>query len=432
MSDENQNIENFLRKGLGNKEFQYREEDWEKLEARLDALPPGPTAGMTTGKWIALSGVLVAISFFSGWFLNGQLQPEKIVSQEMVETPSTNLPEQFIERGLPGETDPSAGGPKTAGELSASNGVSVESGNTQDPVVVTGGPAEESLVDGAEGEEVYPIDAENERSRSNRAWASPAQNKAGAFAGLRSKAARFAGSELLPITFEFEGASYRPELTIEASSKEVKSNSFYKLAVGAAVSPDFSSTRPAPRLNEIGKSYGVFVEFRPLSKWRISTGVFKADKVYSAGRGDYSPPLYNGWPDGVEPTNTDAACNVLDIPLTAGYRLIDGRKTSFWLSGGISSYWMLSESYQYHYDDYSGYRLEGWWGENGSRHPFSVLSFSFSVETFLTQTVSLKVEPFFKAPLAGVGYGKVNLYTSGAFFSVRYHFLKSNQLNQSL
>lgn len=429
MSEENQNIENFLRKGLENKEFQYREEDWKKLEDRLGALPPGPSPGMTTGKWMAISGALVVVSFVAGWFLNSQLQSEEMISQEVVNTSETNLPAEVPARDLAGETDQLASGSKTMEGARIANGVPVESADGPGRGVAAGsGLAEKTPVDGTE-EDINPIlDTEKEVARSNMASAAPAQYQAGAFARLHGKAAQFAGNELPPITLEFEEISYRPDfITNDVSSGEVKGNVLYKLAVGAAVSPDFSSTRPAPRLNEIGKSYGVFVEFQPLSKWRISTGVFKADKVYSAGRGDYSPPLYYGWPDGVEPTSTDAACDVLDIPLTAGYRLIDGRKTSFWLSGGISSYWMLSESYYYHYDDYNGYRLEGWWGENENKHPFSVVSFSFSVETFLTQTVSLKVEPFFKAPLAGVGYGKVNLYTSGAFFSIRYHFLKSKQ-----
>lgn len=429
MSDENQNIENFLRKGLGNKEFQFREEDWKKLEARLDALPPGPSSGITTGTWIAVSVVLVAVSFFAGWFLNSQLRPEKAIPSEMVKTSETDHPDPPPAGSFQEKADQIGIGPKAQGEIGTANEVSVAAADKPRP-----GRAEKTPVDVPEGENFGPVrNADNELSHSKVAGAAPAPYQEGVFARLHGKAATFARHKLPPVTLEFEGVSYLPDfITSEASSEEVKSGARYKLAVGAAVSPDFSSTRPAPRLNEIGKSYGVFVEFQPLSKWRISTGVFKADKVYSAGRGDYSPPLYYGWPDGVEPTSTDAACDVLDIPLTAGYRLIDGRKTSFWLSGGISSYWMLSESYQYHYDDYNGYRLEGWWGENENRHPFSVISLSFSVETFLTQTVSLKVEPFFKAPLAGVGYGKVNLYTSGAFFSIRYHFLKSNQLNQSL
>lgn len=43
---------------------------------------------------------------------------------------------------------------------------------------------------------------------------------------------------------------------------------------------------------------------------------------------------------------------------------------------------------------------------------------------------SIQLEPFLKMPLGGVGYGKVQLFTTGALLSAKYHFLKNHKLTQ--
>lgn len=442
MSEENQNIENFLRKGLGQKEFEFREEDWEKMAARLDAvMPPGPTGGMSTAAWIRLSVVLVGVSFFSGWMLSGFYREK----QKPVVELSGGAPEVLVqptERSTNDDTESLRAEEGTQPELPAESGTRPKdlAGNEPSNEVTFSQPIVQARSPKALAEGTMTVE-ENDRGYSGDD--SPRGFRGGELAngaiaggaplGIVEQSRPDGQSGFSPLTpkqLAIQGTvspapvlvSFRPgeQPSVYEPARPVRQE--YVWAAGASFSPDFSATSLAPNVKEIGKAYGLLIEWQPFSKWRFATGVYKADKVYTAAKGDYRPPLYNGWPDGVEPVSTDAACDVLDIPLTAGFRLIDGRKTSLWLSGGISSYWMLSESYRYHYDDYEGYRIKGWFGEKENSHPLSVVNLSVSVESRLTERLSLKFEPFFKLPLGGVGYGDVKLYTAGSLVSLRYHF----------
>lgn len=442
MSEENENIENFLRKGLENKEFQFREEDWAKLEARLDAdMPPPPPSGMTTAQWLGLSVLLITVSFLSGWYLSTRLHEQETTAVKAVKVPENeigkfedhdnNSSQEVVESQGVADKHLQEGPARNTGNANSQTAGAGEIGETVSNPPAFATPAVPKMQPADTEDQpvaLTPTSTATQIDDDGQAGGLAAQPvygefddaSGGMFAGLRG-VQPYPEEAHMPAIISLTPVMVAPTHTVSAALP-VTVAAGHKFAVGLAVSPDFSSTRLSPDLSEIGKAYGIFLEFHPLSTWRLGTGVFKADKVYTAGKGDYSPPLYSGWPGGVEPISTDAACDVLDIPLTAGFRLIDGRKVSFWLNGGISSYWMLSEVYSYHYDDYSGYRLKGWQGENENKHPFSVVSLSVSVETFVARDISLKIEPFFKAPLAGVGYGKVNLYTTGSFFSFRYHF----------
>ena len=61
----------------------------------------------------------------------------------------------------------------------------------------------------------------------------------------------------------------------------------------------------------------------------------------------------------------------------------------------------------------------GWHGSTG-RYNFSQLNLSAGYERALSRRLSWQVEPFVKAPLKGVGFYKINLLSTGAFFSLRY------------
>jgi hypothetical protein len=57
---------------------------------------------------------------------------------------------------------------------------------------------------------------------------------------------------------------------------------------------------------------------------------------------------------------------------------------------------------------------------NENRHFFSVLNLSMGYERSLSDRWSLQVEPYLKAPLSGVGAGKVKLTSAGVFFGLKY------------
>ena len=84
---------------------------------------------------------------------------------------------------------------------------------------------------------------------------------------------------------------------------------------------------------------------------------------------------------------------------------------------------MKKESYDYEYSyNYGPTTNKDWEISNQNSHYFSIGNLSVGYERKINKKISFQVEPFIKLPLAGVGYGKVKLLSSGVFLSLKYNF----------
>jgi hypothetical protein len=113
-------------------------------------------------------------------------------------------------------------------------------------------------------------------------------------------------------------------------------------------------------------------------------------------------------------------CKVIDIPINIRYNFLRGEKYNVFATTGLSSYLMLKEDYKYIYDVDDTYLRKSWHTSNENKHFFKVYNVSLGYERRLGQKFSLQAEPFIKLPLAGVGFGKIKLLTTGAFVSIKY------------
>ncbi|UOQ98546.1 hypothetical protein MUN81_03420 [Hymenobacter sp. 5317J-9] len=205
----------------------------------------------------------------------------------------------------------------------------------------------------------------------------------------------------------------RPEAPVTAHQPR-----FYVGLVGA---PDVTTVKfagvesPLPNL-------GVVLEYRLSSRLRLSTGLLRSTKQYSARRedcdfGDYAVYMKHRYFDDV-----DGTCTVLDVPLNLRYDLLSRPGYALYGSTGLSSFFMQRETYSYAYVEYNkpGY----WEGEavNANRHLLSILNLSVGYERTLSPRWSLHAEPYVKVPLAGVGVYKLKLTSAGVFVGVKYGF----------
>lgn len=203
---------------------------------------------------------------------------------------------------------------------------------------------------------------------------------------------------------------------IDQSSSEKEQVKVPKLSVNLFLSPDISSVN-FQNVKGTGLNTGISLEYYFSSRWRISAGIIKSNKIYDvkkeSGYG-YSPPSQ------LNLDRIEAVCSVLDVPINIRYNVTYSEKGSFFISSGLSSYFMLQEDYEYKYKNYnSSYSDEiSIRGEN--QHIFQILNLSIGYEKELGKRFSIQGEPFFKIPLNNVGYGKVRLITTGAFLSVKY------------
>jgi len=209
-----------------------------------------------------------------------------------------------------------------------------------------------------------------------------------------------------------KGTSHKKNATPVNRNKFI--NSF---AINFSAGPDVS----AVNIDDIGKINPVFgagISYSIGKRWNLRTGFYVERKVYDTKAANYHPPagFWNYYPD---LNYINANCKVYEVPLIINYNFSQ-KSTHFWfVSAGISSYFMKKEKYyytpknpsiQYPYDSYTV--------NNKNRNYFSSARLTGGYERKFSKTISVIAEPYINLPLAGVGYGKVKLYSTGILFTL--------------
>lgn len=190
--------------------------------------------------------------------------------------------------------------------------------------------------------------------------------------------------------------------------------------IGFGVSPDVSAINLG-ETSQVGSKAAIGLEYFILPRLSIQTGVIFSNKLYEATGESYKPyPGY--WKKYPVPKSIDAQCDVLDIPINLRYYAVNFPRSRVFISGGVSSYLMLTEDYVYNYPGGYGQKPSTYkYSErNENRHYFKVANVSLGYERLLSKRWALQVEPFVKMPVAGVGFGNIKLSTTGVFVSLNY------------
>jgi hypothetical protein len=193
-----------------------------------------------------------------------------------------------------------------------------------------------------------------------------------------------------------------------------------KIAFRFSYAPDLSSvglknfTKPGASVSLLG-DYGIS------KRLYLQTGVIWSSKVYEASAGGYRLPK-TGHYYGPAPKSVDGTCKVFEIPLNFRYDIAQGKSSRWFAGAGVSSYHMNYEKYQYYFENEDDPKIgnyRGWRGATGW-YFMSHLNASAGYEYKLSKKLSLLGEPYVRIPVRRVGYGKVNLFTTGIWLSIRY------------
>lgn len=191
-------------------------------------------------------------------------------------------------------------------------------------------------------------------------------------------------------------------------------------AVRFGYSPDLS-TVGLKNFSKPGTSVSLLVEYSVLPGLYLQSGAVWSRKDYSASAEAYQLPKHGYYPP-LKLSGIDGVCKVLEIPLNVRYDIASGERSRWFATGGFSSYHMNSEKYKYYYKDPYDPNAEKWpgWKGNTGWYLFSHANVSAGYEYRISRKLSLLAEPSIRMPLKRVGYGKVNLITTGLWLSVRY------------
>ncbi|MEK6478401.1 hypothetical protein WJR50_12735 [Catalinimonas sp. 4WD22] len=187
--------------------------------------------------------------------------------------------------------------------------------------------------------------------------------------------------------------------------------------ISFAVSPDLSGVG-FQDIHNVSTKAAIQLEFFVLPNLSVSSGAIFANKVYSASPDDYQLKYQYKNPL----VGINGQCKVLDILLNLKWYALSGAKSRFFFSGGLSSYMMLTEDYEYVYKESGKYYSRNYGYQHENNHLFKVANFSLGYERALGKQWAMQVEPFVKLPLAGVGEGSLKLSTLGTFLSVHYRW----------
>lgn len=208
-----------------------------------------------------------------------------------------------------------------------------------------------------------------------------------------------------------------PEPAPEQSSMSADDRPLVAIRFG--YSPDLS-TVGLKDFTKPGTSVSLLAEYSVLPRLFIQSGAVWSRKDYYAPADAYQLPVKNHYyPPAM--TGIDGVCKVLEVPLNVRYDIALGARSRWFAGGGFSSYHMNSEKYKYYFVNENDPKItnRSWKGKTGW-YWLSHANISAGYEYRLSRKLSLLAEPSIRMPLKRVGYGKVNLITTGLWLSVRY------------
>jgi hypothetical protein len=209
-----------------------------------------------------------------------------------------------------------------------------------------------------------------------------------------------------------------PVIESKAIEPEKEQEPVPKFAVRFGYSPDLS-TVGIKNFSKPGAAFSLLAEYNIFHRLYAQTGVVTSEKKYNAKAGEYEwPASWNN--QKARPISTDATCKVIEIPLNLRYDLVNSARSRWFTGAGMSSYYMQKENYVYNYAPHT-YGII--WKDHEAKTGwflFSHINASAGYEYRISKKLSLLAEPYVRIPVKRVGYGKVNLTTTGIWISVRY------------
>lgn len=193
--------------------------------------------------------------------------------------------------------------------------------------------------------------------------------------------------------------------------KQVKQQQTKGFYYGILASPDISTVK-GQRVANVGYGLGVIVGYRLSERLAIETGVLW-DRKYYYSKGDYFSTKKLPVQSYVHITDVDGWCNMYELPLNVRYFFANGKKSSWYVNAGVSSYLMKKESYDYRYTRYGQPGAMSWDYDNATKNWFNIIHAGIGWERRAGVLGTLRVEPYLKASVGGVGIGSLPLTSFG-------------------
>lgn len=168
-----------------------------------------------------------------------------------------------------------------------------------------------------------------------------------------------------------------------------------------------------------GFNAGITLGYHLNTHFSFHTGAIYTHKKYKMEGYDFTPPK-GSWASYYKLENVDGDCSMWEVPILVRYSFTPHGRNSFFLSTGLSSYFMTHENYSYfYYNNNNQPMTRSMDYKSDDKHILSILDFSAGYENRLSEKMSLIIEPYAKLPLGGIGLGNIQLSSFGVNFSLQ-------------
>jgi len=448
---DNDSLEQFFRKAVDRPDVTFNEDDWKKLEARLDAADAiKPSRGMNGYRTVTAVVVAILLLTIGGVWLGTR---QHAFDTTPIETgPASSDGKNEAEKN----TNPSV--PSPSGDLedepaTLKEGASAEPGRPEGGSESDRAPRQRARIAFNQTAESVKEDAANNRALSDHA---DLPDRTGEAIALPSSTGDIPMSlnrkkireELIKISsvnaernkqeavVELSGAEEADTPGVqnmveeEHASDQEKHVAMPRLSLLLSFAPDFSSTSMEPYAGP-GKAFGGVLHYHFKGRWSVSAGVIKNQKVYTGDGEDYKPPTgyWKSYTNGIIPESIDGSCSVLEFPLMVHYTFAGEGKNKWLVGAGSSSYLMQSESYRYTFSEPNPGAKEGWDSRGSSRFYFNMLNITAAYERQVAPGLSFGLEPYVKIPLEEIGWSNLRLYSMGASLTMRYMLIQKRHIS---
>lgn len=197
------------------------------------------------------------------------------------------------------------------------------------------------------------------------------------------------------------------------NKKTDKKKKTARVYVGAFTGADISTVK-FQSVNNAGFSIAGLLGYQLNKKIAIETGVLWDKKFYySDGKYFNTSKIY--LPPNSVIDNVDGNCSMIELPVNVKYNFKSSGKTTWFSLIGLSSYFMKTENYDYTLNTSGVYAERYRTYTNSSTNWLSVMNLSIGYSHVLgkRKKANLRIEPYLKIPLKGVGIGNMPITSSG-------------------
>jgi len=216
-----------------------------------------------------------------------------------------------------------------------------------------------------------------------------------------------------PLNTNSGSTTSKPKAENKNSSKGI-----YAAIIGG---PDLS-TVAYQSTTQAGYSLGVLIGYQFNKRIAVETGLLW-DKKYYYSNGAHFDKDAAQFPSSWDVLYLNGNCNMFEIPLNFRYNFATEVNHGFFAEAGLSSYLMKKEYYDYSYTSYNSppHSRDSTYNKS-SNYIFSVIQISAGYEHTIGRNTSIRIEPYLKIPLQGIGIGNMPITSAGLYIGISHNF----------